>query len=175
MEIKPTKAERKRQAVAALAKFAELFPVCFAADESGPHRPLEINIHRDLIERGVQLSEAQALRLYARRVAYQAALIAGGPRYDLHGNPHGEVTAEEIAPAKVALADIETRVRAARERKRAERFEHQKTIAEEGCKTFEAIGMARIERETKGGPTGRLSLAGLQVAAQARKAAQPAA
>ncbi len=53
------------------------------------------------------------------------------------------------------------------------RFEHQKTNAEEGCKTFEAIGMARIEREAKA--TGRLSLAGLKVAAQVRKAAQRAA
>jgi sRNA-binding protein len=173
METQLTKAERKRQAIAALARLAELFPACFAADASGPHRPLKIGIHRDLIERGVQPCEAQALRLYARRAAYQAALIAGGPRYDLYGNPHGEVTAEEIAAAKVALADIETRVRAAQERKRAKRFEHQKTNAEKGCKTFEAIGMARIEGEAKA--TGRLSLAGLKAAAQARKAAQRAA
>jgi sRNA-binding protein len=169
MGTKPTKAERKRQAVAALARLAELFPACFAVDTSGLHRPLKIGIHRDLIERGVQPCEAQALRLYTRRAAYQAALIAGGPRYDLYGNPHGKVTAEEIAVAKAALADIETRVRAAQEQMRAERFEHQKTNADEGCKTFETISMACIERDAKA--TGRLSLAGLKVAAQARKAA----
>jgi sRNA-binding protein len=173
METKPTKSERKRQSLTALAKLAELYPACFAADTSGPHRPLKIGIHRDLIKCGVQPSEVQALRLYIGRAAYKAALIAGGPRYDLDGKPHGEVTAEEIARAKMALADIETRVRVAQERKKAERIERQKTNAEEGRKTFEAIDMAPSERQAK--TTGRLSLADLKTAAQARKAAQRAA
>jgi hypothetical protein len=51
---------------------------------------------------------------------------------------------------------------AAQERKEAERIESQKT--------FEAIRMARSERQAQ--PTGRFSLADLKAAAQARKAAQ---
>jgi ProP effector len=162
MEAKPTKSERK----AALAKLAELYPACFTADASGPHRPLKIGIHRDLIERGMQPSEVQALMPYAKRAAYKAALIAGGARYDLDGNPHGEVTAEEIAAAKVTLANIEKRIRAAHEQKKLRRIEPQRIDAE-------ANRVARIEREPM--TTSRLSLADLKAAAQARKAAERAA
>jgi ProP effector len=96
METKPTKSDRKRQLKAVLAKLAELYPACFAADAVEPHRPLKVGIHRDLIERGMQPSEVPALRFYVARPAYKAALIPGSPRYDLDGNPHGEVTAEQI-------------------------------------------------------------------------------
>jgi ProP effector len=148
MEIKPTKSERKRQSIAALAKLAELYPACFTADAAGPHWPLKVGIHRDLIERGMQPREVQALTLYVGRPAYKAVLIAGAPRYDLDGNPHGEVTAEQIAAAK------------------AERIERQRTNAE-------ASRMVCIEREAK--TTSRLSLADLKAAARARKAAEQAA
>jgi ProP effector len=145
METKPTASERKRQAIAALAKLAELYPACFAADAAGPHRPLKIGIHRDLIERGMQPGEVQALMLYVKRPAYKAALIAGGPRYDLDGNPYGEVTAEQIAVAKA---------------------ERQKANVQPSC-------MASVEREAK--TTGRLSLADLKAAALARKITERAA
>jgi sRNA-binding protein len=101
-----------------------------------------------MIERGLQSNEVQALGSYVRRPAYKAALIAGGPRYDLDGNPHGEVTAEQIAAAK------------------AEWNEPQSTNAE-------ASRRARTEREAKA--TSRLSLADLKAAARARKAAERAA
>jgi sRNA-binding protein len=172
METKPTKSERKRQAMTALAKLAELYPACFAAHASGQHRPLKIGIHRDLIERGVHPGEARALQLYARRPAYKAALSAGGPRYDLDGEPCGEVTAEQITAAKLALVEIEARVKAARERKQAERIEHEKVQAEEGRKAFEAMHAARPRREAK--TNAPLGLAALKAAAQARKTAQHA-
>jgi sRNA-binding protein len=47
-----------------------------------------------------------ALRLYVQRLMYQRALAAGGSRYDLNGEPCGEVTAEHAASAATAAAHI---------------------------------------------------------------------
>jgi ProP effector len=152
----PNKAQRR---LAALAKLAELHPACFAAEASGPYRPLKIGIYADLRKRGLKAAEVGVLGVYTRRLAYLKAVAAGGPRYDLDGNPCGEVTADQMADAQ---AKIEAAVMAAQERKEAERIESQKT--------FEAIRMARSERQAQ--PTGRFSLADLKAAAQARKAAQ---
>jgi sRNA-binding protein len=49
-----------------------------------------------------------ALRLYVQRLMYQRALAAGGSRYDLNGEPCGEVTAEQASNAATAAAHIET-------------------------------------------------------------------
>jgi ProP effector len=162
-----TKAQRLR---ASLAKLAELFPTCFTAEASGPHRPLKIGIYTDLRVRGLKAAEAGVLGVYTKRWAYLKALAAGGPRYDLDGNPCGEVTAEQMADAQ---AKIEAAAKVAQDRKKTEQIEREKTNAEEGRKTFEAIRMAHIEREANA--SGRLGLADLKAAAQARKAAQRAA
>jgi ProP effector len=154
---------------AALAKLAELYPACFAAGASGPHRPLKIGIYADLRERGLKAAEAGALGVYTRRRAYLKAVAAGGPRYDLDGNPCGEVTADQMADAQ---AKIEAAAKIAQERGEAERIEAQKRNVEEGRETLEAIRMARCEREAQ---ASRFSLADLKAAAQARKAAQRAA
>jgi sRNA-binding protein len=47
--------------------------------------------------------------------AYYRAILWGGPRYDLEGNPRGEVTPEEQAQARDELAAFYER----RKRKRA--------------------------------------------------------
>jgi sRNA-binding protein len=154
----PNKAQRRS---AALAKLAELYPACFAAEASGPHRPLKIGIYADLRKRGLKAAVVGVLGVYTRRPAYLKALAAGGPRYDLDGNPCGEVTADQMTDAQ---AKIEAAVKATQEREEAQRI---------GRKALEAIRMARSEREAQ--PTGRLSLADLKAAAQARKAAQRAA
>jgi sRNA-binding protein len=41
---------------------------------------------------------------------YLAAVIAGGPRYDLHGNPRGEITSTQIEQAKAKLAAVSSGV-----------------------------------------------------------------
>jgi hypothetical protein len=72
-----------------------------------------------------------------------------------------------------ALAKVQVAAKTTQDRKEAERIEGEKTRAEEGGKAFEAIRAAGIQREAKA--AGRLSLADLKRAAQARKAAQQAA
>jgi sRNA-binding protein len=161
----PNKTQRR---LAVLAKLAELYPACFVAEASGHHRPLKIGIYADLRKRGLKAAEVGVLGVYTRRLAYLKAIAAGGLRYDLDGNPCGEVTVDQMTDA---AAKIEAAVKAAQERKEAERIESQKTTVGKGRKTFEASHSS----EREGRSTGRLSLADLKAAAQARKEAQRAA
>jgi sRNA-binding protein len=46
------------------------------------------------------------LHLYSETQGYQAALAAGGPRYDLDGRPSGEVTEQQKAGAAEALRTL---------------------------------------------------------------------
>jgi len=112
---------QREVALQTLAALAELYPACFVADKSRPHRPLKRGIHRDLTDRGILRPEECPLvfRLYTMRRQYQKALAAGGPRVDLDGNMDGEVTAEEIENARRVMvrinAQMKERQRAARE------------------------------------------------------------
>ena len=94
-----------------IVSLAELFPAVFVADRWKPHRPLKLGIHRDLVDRGVLLSdECRAVfRRYCSRLMYQRALAAGGPRYGLNGEPAGEVTADQIAAGKSVVTAIEAK------------------------------------------------------------------
>lgn len=78
---------------------AEFWPVLFDPDNP---KPLKIGIHddmeQDVIRRGLTLEAGKlktALACYARRMKYQKALAAGGARYDLNGEPYGEITPEQ--------------------------------------------------------------------------------
>jgi ProP effector len=92
---------------------AELFPV-FVADWRQPHLPLKLGIHQNLIDRGVLPPDQcrTVFRVYAGRRQYQKAVAAGGLRYDLDGNPAGEVTAEHQEFAKEKLVKIKARMKA---------------------------------------------------------------
>ncbi|ENS4525548.1 ProQ/FinO family protein [Salmonella enterica] len=73
-------------------------------------KPLKVGALDDLIQdisaRNLAIG-AGALRgvlaSYTRRVRYQEALAAGGARYDLNGQPCGEVTPEQQQQAADAL------------------------------------------------------------------------
>jgi hypothetical protein len=110
---------------------------------------------------------------YTSRRAYQRAIIAGGPRYDLDGNVAGNVTDTDIEYAQKRLRVIEVHMSDAQERKLQQERQaqtHRKRVrAGEGWKAFDALRVARISREgVFSGP--RLSLDGLRAAARARKA-----
>jgi ProP effector len=87
-----------------ITALAELFPKLFVAEQWQTHKPLKIGIRAELVDRGVLLPhERYALRVYAHRRMYQQALMRGGPRYDLDGQPCGEVTATEAEMARLQL------------------------------------------------------------------------
>src|SRR5262249_1188092 len=126
-------------------------------------KPLKIGIHQDLVERGMlRPEECRAVfRCYVMRRQYQEAIAAGGPRYDLNGDPVGEVTADQVDAAKAMPA----RYKAKREAR----------SAEEGGQAFAALRNRRLQNEVKAAAPSsppaprRLGLADLKRAAQERK------
>jgi ProP effector len=146
-----------------IAALAELFPLAFTAERWRPHRPLKIGIHLDLIDRGV-LRPSECVHVFCRytgRKLYQLALAAGGPRYDLDGNPVGEVTPEQIAYARAAVARMD--VKAAKEAAAVRAaFHAARTEKAQPCQASPWIS------PLSSGP--RLGLAELKIAARARKA-----
>jgi hypothetical protein len=132
-----------------IVALAELFPQCFAVFEQ--HRqPLKVGIHLDLLAKlnGAITSKecANALRLYCSNGFYLRQCIEGAPRVDLNGEVAGHVTAEEAANAKQRLAQRQAK----RERRR--------------------LVQAKAKAEAKIRNAGRISLADLRAAAQARRA-----
>lgn len=75
--------------------------------------PLREGIHgtlfADAITRNLAITPNQirySLSAYTRRTGYIKALAAGGSRYDLNGQPHGEVSAEHQQDAINRLAEM---------------------------------------------------------------------
>ena len=73
-----------------------------------PVRPLATGIGQAIAAQLPQVSKKlvhQAIAFWQRqrKTPYLQALIAGGPRYDLEGNPHGEVTPEQQERARKEL------------------------------------------------------------------------
>jgi ProP effector len=77
-------------------------------------RPLALGINKDI---AAQLPEQPLGRIsntigifqYLLGPAYFRTVLKGGPRYDLDGNPSGEVTADEQERAKQDLATYHAR------------------------------------------------------------------
>jgi sRNA-binding protein len=92
-----------------IAMLAEHFPAVFTLERWQPHKPLKIGIKEDIATAGIMPAEdiGPTLRLYVQRLMYQRALAAGGSRYGLDGEPHGEVTAEQAAGAAIVAMHIE--------------------------------------------------------------------
>src|SRR5258708_6429429 len=110
----PNSLQRRRRAIEeTIATLAELFPQTFIAEKWQQHKPLKIGIDIDLVERGV-LTAGECARVLGRyccgRRAYQMALAAGGPRFDLDGQPSGEVTTAEQEAAKSAIAAMDAQM-----------------------------------------------------------------
>lgn len=84
----------------------ERYPALFAAADP---KPLKIGIHKDLLERHPELDLSglkRALTLYTGRFSYQKLLKAGAVRFDLDGQPAGEVTEEQVEIAHKRLAEL---------------------------------------------------------------------
>jgi hypothetical protein len=112
--------QREAQArQALLAVFQSRWPVAFPRDFR-QLKPLALGIHQDLITALPDTPPAlikQTIALFQRwsGAGYWLAIGKGGPRYDLAGNPRGEVTPEEQARAKQELTAIHERKAAKRQ------------------------------------------------------------
>lgn len=83
-------------------------------------RPLAIGIHKGILERLPDLDKqkvSKAMRLHTASTRYLKAMAKGGPRYDLEGNPAGEVTAEQ---QEAAAKMVKERIERGNEKRKAE-------------------------------------------------------
>ena len=101
----PNKKERERQAQRELLEvLRDRWPQAFPRDYC-QLRPLAIGIRQDI---AASLSEhppgriGAAIRMFQHQMmsAYLRVVLQGGPRYDLEGNPRGEVTPKEQDQAR---------------------------------------------------------------------------
>lgn len=88
------------------ARLAELFPALFAAD--GPPRPVKLRVHADVQQRAPGVFTRRVLSTFLARhtttSAYLRALVESPHRFDLDGQPAGEIADEHRQAAREELA-----------------------------------------------------------------------
>lgn len=106
---------------ATAARLAELFPALF----KGQPKPLKLRIQVDIQERAPGVFSKQALSAFFRRytgaTSYLIAVSKGQQRFDLDGQPAGELTEEHRKVAADELARRRTHANAKREQEQTER------------------------------------------------------
>ncbi|EQB8241472.1 ProQ/FINO family protein [Escherichia coli] len=113
-----TKRQRKNRK--RINRLVELWPELFNREKP---KPLKVGITDDLIQ-NIAIRElafsAGALRAavasYVQSPRYYRALMAGGARYDLKGQPCGEVTPQEQKEAETRLMVLNDRQKARKPR-----------------------------------------------------------
>jgi sRNA-binding protein len=91
------------------ARLTELFPALFAAPGApGPVKPIKLRIHADIQARAPGVFTKRVLSLFFSRYttsnAYLKALVNAPHRFDLDGEPAGEIAAEHRQAATEELA-----------------------------------------------------------------------
>jgi len=103
---------RIKDGAAAANALKQLFPALFA----GSPKPIKLKVQADIEERVPGKFTRQALTAFFRRhtatTAYLQAILRATHRFDLDGQPAGELSAEHKAAAQAALADRRERQRA---------------------------------------------------------------
>ncbi|HAU9688959.1 TPA: prop effector [Escherichia coli] len=100
-----TKRQRKNRR--RINRLAEYWPELFGAENI---KPLKAGVIHDMLQdakaRELAIGHGVlrgALTSYIHTTRYLKAIVAGGPRYDLNGQPCGEVTEKEKAAASELL------------------------------------------------------------------------
>jgi ProP effector len=117
-----------------LALLRERFPKAFVSEDKSP-LPLQVGILQELFVTAKDISRRQlrwAVYYYANNIRYQQALIEGGPRYDLEGQPVGEVTDDHRKDAVSKMEEIKPKSAPQNSSKRSPQ------------KTFQARGKSRF-------------------------------
>lgn len=169
---------------AVLGLLAERFPKTFFLYER-KRVPLKLRIDCDIVERlGDQVDRKQlsvALQYYVGNLHYRRSQKPAAPRYDLDGNPCGEVSE---ADASSAARDVAARKAAAAMRKQLS-FRKPQVVGPAPTETAARCTIAPVEETTRPTvkpavetaatpppvPPKRLGLADLREAAARRKAA----
>ncbi len=111
-------------------------------------RPLKIGVHHDILGTPFSAEElSYGLRLVTGRERYLKRLVAGATRYDLDGQPAGEVTPEAAAHAAKRLLVLEAkRLRRAQEQERLQQPKKPKPSKRllAAVAALKAAGRARV-------------------------------
>jgi ProP effector len=145
-----------KPACATIEALAGLFPACFSVHQ-GRRRPLKVGIHEDLITAlagAITPKEASlALAIYCANHCYlHACTKVGAVRVGLSGEEAGRITIEEATHSRARLNQQKAKWK----------------------RRQEAEAKAKAAEEAKARNAGRISLAQLRAAAQARRAAAAA-
>lgn len=128
--LDPVAAKPDASPAATGARLAELFPGLF----TGPAKPLKLRIQVDIQERAPGVFSKQALSAFFRRhtatTPYLIAVSQGTERFDLDGQPAGELTDEHRQVATEELA----RRRAITKARREEALQAQREAQREARK-----------------------------------------
>jgi len=140
---------------ACAVRLAELFPPLFGPE--GPPRPLKLRIQADIQQRAPGQFSKRALSVFLSRYttanAYLRALLQSPHRFDLDGQPAGEISAEHRQAATEELARrraIHEERRAAERdaRRAAEAAARQAQQAEESVRRDRAALLRAFETST---------------------------
>lgn len=117
----PAQAPQPESPAATAARLAELFPALF----KGQPKPLKLRIQVDIQERAPGVFSKQALSAFFRRytgaTSYLIAVSKATQRFDLDGQPAGELTDEHRKVAADELVRRRTNANAKREAEQADR------------------------------------------------------
>lgn len=120
MTESPAKPQARRNA--ALESLTASFPVFRDC------QPLAIGIHKSLKARPTELGDAEvrhALKIHTASTKYLKAIANGDKRFDLDGNPAGEITPEQ---RQQALDTLKERFRKMAEKKRVEQQDKERQV-----------------------------------------------
>lgn len=142
----------------ALALMHERFPSAFAAVPEQT-RPLKVGIRADLLQALPDLPEeaiGKALACHCRLKRYLRAVVDGGARVGLDGQPAGEVSAEQVAAAQEKLRVLREQ-KEEREKAHAERVaqnlareeeRHRAAVARKAAKAKKAGTKKKAKKKT---------------------------
>lgn len=120
--------KQARKNRAKMAHFARTFPALWPDFDKGKFRPMKVGIKEQVKayidahpDCGMTFGQwVQAVRVVTGRIEYQRCVKEGEPRYGIHGEPAGVVSAREAEYARLRVARIKARLdafRDAREKK----------------------------------------------------------
>lgn len=161
---------------ACAARLAELFPALFG----GSPRPIKLRIQTDIQQRAPGLFTRRLLSAVLARhtttTGYLKALVEQGQRYDLDGQPAGEVSAEH---RQAAIDELARRRHIVEQRRAAERAARQRQrtppTADHGRRPAPSSGPRLVDAAADSGQPGRRHARRLERPARAPRAGTPAA
>ena len=122
-----------------LETLRERYPHAFLP-EGEPPRPLQVGILQELFVKANDISRRRlrwAVYYYANNIAYQQALANGKARYDLEGQPAGEITEEHREAAIDKLKELKPK----------QKPNAQKKFGQQRQKNYQSRGKSRFPQQ----------------------------